>query len=196
MALDSHCSGTSNTFKPAAPAGLAKHILSEAQLSNLRTHSQCMSLLHNRPTIAAAVHIGKKASATGYVSLSSAEMRAAQACAGVPEQDASSQALLLSVALLMVMREAAGEGVRGLDGPELTRLRTLESKFGASLPSATAPLIICIRVLGHFKVAADCLALRLLGPEAYRLMRWAHKSLHLASGWSKLACIMFGTCNQ
>ena len=125
-----------------------------------------MSLLDKRPNMQLHCTLAKSPSATSSASLSSLEMPAAQVCAGIPEQDASSQALLLSVALLMVMREAAGEGVRGLDGPEPTRLRTLGSKFGASLPSATAPLIICIRVLGRFKVAAVCLAPCLLGPEA------------------------------
>ena len=52
-----------------------------------------------------------------------------------PEQEASSQAaLLLSVALLRVMTEAAGEGVRGLDGLEFLPLALFVSK-PASLPS-------------------------------------------------------------
>ena len=59
----------------------------------------------------------------------------------VPEQDASSHALLLSVALLMVMSDAAGEGVRRLEGPEAPRMSLLPSR-AASLPSGAGPLII------------------------------------------------------
>lgn len=58
-----------------------------------------------------------------------------------PEQEASSQALLLSVALLVVISEAAGEGVRGLEGPEQFLFRPFTSK-PASLLSGAGSLII------------------------------------------------------
>ena len=46
------------------------------------------------------------------------------------------------MALLRVMTEAAGEGVRGLDGLEFLALRLLISR-PASLPSDAGPHIIC-----------------------------------------------------
>jgi hypothetical protein len=60
---------------------------------------------------------------------------------GAPEQEASSQALLLSVALLVVISEAAGEGVRGLEGPEQYLFKPFTSR-PASLLSGAGSLII------------------------------------------------------
>ena len=82
-----------------------------------------------------------------------------------PEQEASSHAaLLLSVALLRVMTEAAGEGVRGLDGLEFLPLALFVSD-PASLPSAEEPHIICtahIVVSNSLQPGRSCH--RILGP--------------------------------
>ena len=137
-------------------------------MGGARRHSQKMGLLHDCQILQLQCMLAE--SPCGHnqclpVPKKYTDACSTAICAGVPEQEASSQALLLSVALLMVMREAAGEGVRGLDGPELTCFRTLGSKFGASLPSAAAPLIIWIKMLGQIK---DCCGLSCTMIAAFR----------------------------